>query len=1293
MRRHSSSILPAALIIFLAHGVAPAQDIRCGETLRRGLEQKFDRVSFNANANEVVSITVAAVADPVQYPNFDPEFQLQGPDGDAVRFTGAPRPRVCDAFSHQCETTPLPLDGTYTIVVNDTGKKQVGTYTVSVEAVSATAEGRWNGPPTAADPDAPFCKRFNDSGKADGTQTIDVGTPVGGVIDYPGETDTFTFLGASGRTVAVTIGLLTSAGGSFMPRARLFDPAGQPVGADCDLDEVCTRGPFAVDGVYTIKVFELSYDSTGDYMITVRDPDAPTTTTTTTSPTTPSDPNASTTTTTLPLPAEDPIYELSRTLRRTAILTPPEALGTAVAADDAQLLIGTPSDQTRGRAAGAAFLMRLQNAPPDPNYGTLIASFFRPDGSGDDDRFGAAVALLDGAAAVGAPGVDVGGSAGTEIDVGAVYLFNGSSAARISAPQPASGNNFGATVAALGAELFVGAPGQGGVGRVYLVSGGQVMQEFDPATAAPSDPPKMGDRFGAAIAAKGDFLAIGAPAPDSSREGRVYLFNRQSGVWRVLRSPTPAANDSFGGALAFVDSTLIIGAPGAGKLFRVQNVDPPVVEFGPFGFSRLGEALTPVPGGVLAGAPTAGDFPSAGGLVLRLDPNGVVLETYRKPEPEAADQYGTALAVNSTRVFVGVPGDDSGNVDAGAVYAYQLGVTTEEAIFRKRFVQAAFGTSIVADDATIAVGAPSDASGRGAVYAFDAQPTPCQGGVCVALGAFAGATEGSQFGQTVALVDGATLIGAPAEDVDGAADVGAAYLAVLGQAQRPRIADPETSPLAGDQFGFAVATIENDLLIGAPLLGSTDTGAVFVFDKRTQRQRLTLRNPVPTTGDFFGAAIAVEDDTIAVGAPFDGMAAWKAGAVYLFRRPTAELLEGKPLVSVEARERELFGAAVAMSAELIVVGAPSDDMQQPGRAYVFDRQSRGLLRIIENPNRAGAGDGFGAAVAIIEGRVLVGAPLTDAPATGAAAAAADAGAAYLFDPATGLRVQTFENPERGAFDRFGAALAPAPSGLLISAPWPGRVFVYRSVATSGLAVRSALGVTAAAPRCGNGIREGSEQCDDGNDVDTDGCTNECLPQCCVIDPLVAARCDDFDPCTDDSVDAVTGQCVNVDNGQCCTSDASCAGQDDVCRLCAGCSLFAWDCCDQGATCLVSSPECQSLPCFEKPLCECQGGLSCSEDGSAPTAEMDNLFLAACDALRQEDAPSTSDNPVSTARSYARQSRQALKDARRLTKRAQRDHTISKTCRAEYLETIRLVLKSIPGGNKLRTCARQKSSEG
>src|SRR5262249_14697789 len=226
MPRHSRSILLAALAISLSYGEALAQDIRCGETLRREIEQKFDRLSFSANANEVVSITVAAVADPIQDPNFDPEFQLQGPDGDAVFFAGEEKAKVCDSFEHQCETTPLPLDGEYTIVVNDTGKKQSGTYTVTLEAVSATAQGRSNGPPTASNPDAPFCRRFSASGKADGTQVIDLDASVGGMIDDPGETDTFSFNGTNGQTVTVTIGLLTSGGGAFHPRAKLFDPQG-----------------------------------------------------------------------------------------------------------------------------------------------------------------------------------------------------------------------------------------------------------------------------------------------------------------------------------------------------------------------------------------------------------------------------------------------------------------------------------------------------------------------------------------------------------------------------------------------------------------------------------------------------------------------------------------------------------------------------------------------------------------------------------------------------------------------------------------------------------------------------------------------------------------------------------------------------------------------------------------------------------------------------------------------------------------------------------------------------------
>src|SRR5262249_10666892 len=198
----------------------------------------------------------------------------------------------------------------------------------------------------------------------------------------------------------------------------------------------------------------------------------------------------------------------------------------------------------------------------------------------------------------------------------------------------------------------------------------------------------------------------------------------------------------------------------------------------------------------------------------------------------------------------GAPLDDAGSVDGGAVYAYDPDLI---AIFRKRLTDASFGMSIGANADTIAVGSPTDANGSGAGYTFDPHHTtgtndaiwktqrdPVRG------------NDGSRFGQSVAVAGptgGLTIVGAPLENNA----VGAAYLMQPTSQVTPQIKNPEGSP--GDQFGFAVAAVEGDLLVAAPLLGTTDTGAVFVFDQ-LQNPLVVLRKPAPTTGAFLPAAIA-----------------------------------------------------------------------------------------------------------------------------------------------------------------------------------------------------------------------------------------------------------------------------------------------------------------------------------------------------------------------------------------------------------------------------------------------------
>jgi cysteine-rich repeat protein len=74
------------------------------------------------------------------------------------------------------------------------------------------------------------------------------------------------------------------------------------------------------------------------------------------------------------------------------------------------------------------------------------------------------------------------------------------------------------------------------------------------------------------------------------------------------------------------------------------------------------------------------------------------------------------------------------------------------------------------------------------------------------------------------------------------------------------------------------------------------------------------------------------------------------------------------------------------------------------------------------------------------------------------------------------------------------------------------------------------------PVCGNRVREGLEECDDGNAVPRDGCESDCRFSC-----HASADCDDRNVCTTDS-------CTTVEAGRLCTyADATVACDDsDAC---------------------------------------------------------------------------------------------------------------------------------------------------
>jgi hypothetical protein len=114
----------------------------------------------------------------------------------------------------------------------------------------------------------------------------------------------------------------------------------------------------------------------------------------------------------------------------------------------------------------------------------------------------------------------------------------------------------------------------------------------------------------------------------------------------------------------------------------------------------------------------------------------------------------------------------------------------------------------------------------------------------------------------------------------------------------------------------------------------------------------------------------------------------------------------------------------------IIVGAPYghlDSRHEPtGALFVLDAVSGALLNTIANPHDQD-NTFFGAAIAKVDGGVLVGSP-GDQSNDGIV----DAGRAFIVDIDSGEIVQTFNNPRRYPFVKFGTSVASSSTGFAIS---------------------------------------------------------------------------------------------------------------------------------------------------------------------------------------------------------------------------------------------------------------------
>ncbi|HMG55117.1 MAG TPA: integrin [Kofleriaceae bacterium] len=394
----------------------------------------------------------------------------------------------------------------------------------------------------------------------------------------------------------------------------------------------------------------------------------------------------------------------------------------------------------------------------------------------------------------------------------------------------------------LGSTVLPVAVTAGGLSKTYELAfqrGGAVLDQVAYAKASNTG---QSDNFGSAIAVSGDTLAVAAVGEASravgvdgdqadntaGASGAVYVFVRDAAGWTqqaYLKASNTGAGDGFGVSVAVSGDTLAVGAP-----------------------SEDSSATGINPGG---GAQASDGAPEAGAVYVFVRGGSTwVQQAYVKPSiTGSGNAFGSSVALSGDTLAAGAPGEAS---RAGAVYVFaRTGATwTQQARLAASNAEAEdnLGSAVALSGDGLAAAAPGEASAATGVDGNQLDNSAAEAGA-VYVFARQGATWTQQaylkssntrammrFGRSLAMSGDAIAVGADRETSlssgvggdqgdDGANNAGAAYVFARDTGawqQRAYVKASNTG--AQDRFGCAVALSDDTLAIGALTEASMATG-------------------------------------------------------------------------------------------------------------------------------------------------------------------------------------------------------------------------------------------------------------------------------------------------------------------------------------------------------------------------------------------------------------------------------------------------------------------------------------
>jgi FG-GAP repeat len=514
--------------------------------------------------------------------------------------------------------------------------------------------------------------------------------------------------------------------------------------------------------------------------------------------------------------------------------------------------------------------------------GTVEEAELLSTSSAPGEALGSSAALSGDTAVLGAPLADPGGLA----DAGLARVFvrgatGWSEQAELVAADGAAGDELGVAVAVDGDTLALGAwqddDGGAGSGSVYVFVRSGTAWTQQAKLVAPDA--AAGDGFGRSVALRGERLLVGAPGDDDmgADSGSAYVFARAGTVWsqqQKLVAPDGLAGDAFGTAVDLDPETLLVGSP-------LDDTTAGVDKGSAYVFTDPG---------------MAGSF----SFQAKLKENGPAL--------------GTVLDLDGDRALLGGP-------NRAVLFTGASAAWTHVETF-------ALGISAVAlgDDGAVLLGRGNEAAQAGVVRVLR-----LVGSAWRLQQRLGGAASGDHFGHALAASSGRVLVGSPQADAAGV-DAGGAVALRLGPWL---VCRTEAATLFAPDPGRAVSALQGDLLaVGRPDAG-TERVTVFRLEAGAWTQEAELTADDATPDDDFGYAVALDGDTLAVGAPEDQPGGlFRAGSVYVLERAGTSWSQAAKLTASDAAALARFGAAVSLDGDTLVVGTCSDVATS---TYVFSR--------------------------------------------------------------------------------------------------------------------------------------------------------------------------------------------------------------------------------------------------------------------------------------------------------------------------------------------------------------------